>query len=154
MNSSAQPPPCATDGIRKTSSNTCANTRLWIVSSNTESAPLLRSAHPFGLPVGRLCRSARLLKPRATSIPPASHLRDQRQPAPRPRPQRTTRRKPRPIQPHTRRHPRGHMHRTQHHGNLLSRNHPPPRLPPNHVNCFPDRSGSLNLYQKPLAFGF
>jgi len=64
-----------------------------------ESAPLLRSAHPFGLPVGRLCRSARLLKPRATSIPPACHLRDQRQPAPRPRPQRTTRRKPRPSQP-------------------------------------------------------
>ena len=96
MNSSAQPAPCAKDGVRKTSSNTCANTSLWIVSSNTESAPLLRSAHPFGLPVGRLCRSARLLKPRSTSISPASHLRDQRQPALRPRPQRTTRRNPRP----------------------------------------------------------
>ena len=44
----ALPPPCSPDGIRKTSSNTCANATGSTASSNTESAPLIRSAHPCG----------------------------------------------------------------------------------------------------------
>jgi hypothetical protein len=35
------------------------------------------------------------------------------------------------------------VHRTQRHRNLISRHHPPPRLPPNQVIHFPARSGCL-----------
>jgi hypothetical protein len=42
-------------------------------------------------------------------------------------------------------HRRSHRHRTQRHRNLLSRHHPPPRLPPNQVIYFPARSGCLIL---------
>ena len=43
------------------------------------------------------------------------------------------------------RHPQSHRHRTQGHRNLLSRHHPPPRLPPNQVIHFPAKSGCLKL---------
>ena len=58
MNSSVQAAPGATDGIRKTSSNTCANTRLWIVSSNTESAPIASLCSPLRV----ACRQALSLR--------------------------------------------------------------------------------------------